>query len=473
MSEGKEAAGKLDASYLFVKNFMDTGFDRLSKKAVEETKKQVLDFIAVAVGGYSQAGARQVRELAMEWGGAAQSTIFGCGVKVPAPTAAQANSSMAHSLDFDDVHEAAIMHPGVITIPTSLAVAELTGGLSGKDLIRAIAVGGDMISRMGLATRPGKNIHKYGWHFTTLNGFMVSAAVAGWLLGLDEDRMLNAIGIGYHQASGNGQAVKDGALTKRLGPGFAVRGGIMAALLAKRGVTGAKNSLEGEAGYYHVYHMGDYSRDILVGELGERYECENISIKPYPCCRGTHPTIDASLKLTNENNIDAKEVDSIKIWCGKGTLGLLGEPLDVKAKPRSFVDSQFSLAWGCAAAIVKKRVTPGCFTEEAIKDRDILDVAAKISIENDPEFDTGGLEPVRVRIKTKGGKTYETLAETATGSPEKPATFDECVEKFKGCVEFSGSKLSDEKAGRLIEMISRLEDLEDVTELINLLVWQD
>ena len=100
-------------------------------------------------------------------------------------------------------------------------------------------------------------------------------------------------------------------------------------------------------------------------------------------------------------------------------------------------------------------------------------MAAKISIENDPEFDTGGLEPVRVRIKTKGGKTYETLAETATGSPEKPATFDECVEKFKGCVEFSGSKLSDEKAGRLIEMISRLEDLEDVTELINLLVWQD
>ncbi|NLL38532.1 MAG: MmgE/PrpD family protein [Clostridiales bacterium] len=463
----------MDASYLFVRNFMNTEYEKLSRKAVEETKKQVLDFVAVAVGGYSQAGARQVRELAIEWGGAAQSTIIGCGTKVPAPMAAQANSSMAHSLDFDDVHEAAIMHPGVITIPTSLAVAELTGGLSGKDLICTIAVGGDMISRMGLATRPGQNIHKYGWHFTTLNGFMVSAAVAGWLLGLDEEGMLSAIGIGYHQASGNGQAVKDGALTKRLGPGFGVRGGIMAALLAQKGVTGAKNSLEGVSGYYSVYHMGEYSRDILVGELGERFECENISIKPYPCCRGTHPTIDAALKLTNENRIDAKDVESIKIWCGKGTLGLLGEPLEVKARPRNFVDSQFSLAWGCAAAIVKKRVTLGCFTEEAIKDKDILDVAAKISVENDPRFDTGGLEPVRMRIRTKDGKTYETLAETATGSPEKPATFDECIEKLRDCIEFSGNKLSGQSADRLIEMISRLEDVEDIRELINLLVWSN
>lgn len=467
---GKEADSKLDSSTLFVRNFRDTSFEKLQGRVVEETKKQVLDFMGVAAGGYSQAGAAQVRELAIEWGGAAQSTILGCGIKVPAPMAAQVNASMAHSLDFDDVHEAAVMHPGVITIPTSLAVAELINGLSGRDFIRAVAVGGDMISRMGLATRPGQNIHKFGWHFTTLNGFMVSAAVAGWLLGLDEDSMLSAIGIGYHQASGNGQAVKDGVLTKRLGPGFAVRGGITAALLAQKGVTGAKNSLEGVSGYYNVYHMGEYSRDILIGELGERFESENISIKPYPSCRGTHPTIDAALKLANENNITADNVESIKIWCGKGTLGLLGEPLEVKARPRNLVDSQFSLAWGCAAAIAKKRVTLSCFTEEAIRDQSILDVASKIGIENDPEFDTGGLEPVRMRIKTYDGKTYETLARTATGSPEKPATFEECIDKFKGCVEFAGNRLKKENADRLVDMIAGLEDVEDIRTLIELMV---
>jgi 2-methylcitrate dehydratase PrpD len=217
---------------LFADNFLRTKYEDLPKQVVEETKKQVLDYIGVALAGYSKAGAKEVRELAVEWGGAQQCTILGSGEKVPAPNAAQANASMVHSLDYDDVHEAAVMHPGVVTITTALAVGEYVGGLSGKELIRTAAVGGDMISRLGLATRPGKNIHKYGWHFTTLNGYITSAAVAANLMGLDRDRMINAMGIAYHQSAGNGQAVKDSALTKRLGPGFSVRGGIASAMLA-------------------------------------------------------------------------------------------------------------------------------------------------------------------------------------------------------------------------------------------------
>jgi len=461
----------LDASNLFARNFLDVTYGDLPKKVVEETKKQVLDYIGVAMGGYGQAGAREVRELAIEWGGAPQATILSCGAKVPAPNAAQANATMVHSLDFDDVHEAAIMHPGVITISTALAAGEYVGGLSGRDFIQAVAVGGDMISRMGLATRPGDNVHKYGWHLTTLNGYMTSAAVAAKIMGLTEEQMINAIGIGYHQSSGNGQAVKDGALTKRLGPGFAVRGGIQAAMLAKKGVTGARNSMEGVQGFYYVYHGNCYSRDILVGDLGKRFESENISIKPYPCCRGTHPTIDATLSLVNENDIPPESVESIKIWAGRGTLDLLALPLEVKAKPRNFVDSQFSLVWGCACAIVKKRVTLSCYTETAIREKEILDVAAKIQVEYDPKFDTGGLEPMYIEIKMKDGKTYSKLMETATGSPEKPATFEECVSKFQGCIEFSSRPLPKENADKVIEMVSALENVGDIRDLIRLLVW--
>jgi 2-methylcitrate dehydratase PrpD len=461
----------IDASHLFARNFIDVKYDDLPEKVVDETKKQLLDYIGVALGGYGQAGAKEIRELAVEWGGAQQSTIIGCGVKVPAPNAAQVNATMVHSLDFDDVHEAAIMHPGVITISTALAMAEYRGGLSGKDFIQAVAVGGDMISRMGLATRPGDNVHKYGWHLTTLNGFMTAAAVAARILGLNEDEVINAIGIGYHQSSGNGQAVKDGVLTKRLGPGFAVRGGIQAAMLAQKGVTGARNSLEGVQGFYYVYHGNCYSRDILVGELGTRFESENISIKPYPCCRGTHPTIDATLTLVRENNIPSDDVESIKIRAGRGTLDLLALPLEVKAKPRNFVDSQFSLVWGCATAIVKKRVTLSSYTETAIREKDVLDVAAKVSVEYEPKFDTGGLEPVHVEIRMKDGKVYKKLMETATGSPEKPATFEEVVGKFNGCIEFSSRPMPKKNAEKVIETVRGLEKLGDVRELIGLLVW--
>ncbi|SHI12632.1 2-methylcitrate dehydratase PrpD [Sporobacter termitidis DSM 10068] len=461
----------MDASSLFARNFLDVTYEDLPQKVVDETKKQVLDLIGVAAGGYGQAGAREVRELAVEWGGAPQATIFGCGAKVPAPNAAQANATMVHSLDFDDVHEAAVMHPGVVTIPTSLAVAEYMGGLSGRDFIRAVAVGGDMISRMGLATRPGDDIHQYGWHFTTLNGFMTAAAVAGWIMGLDEERLVSAIGIGYHQSCGNGQAVKDGVLTKRLGPGFAVRGGIQAAMLAQKGVTGARNALEGVQGYYKVYHGGCYSQEILTGGLGKRFESENISIKPYPCCRGTHPTIDATLVLVREHDIAVEEVDHIKIWAGKGTLGLLALPLEVKARPRNFVDSQFSLVWGCAAAIAKKRVTLSCYTEAAIKDPEILAAAAKVAVEHEPKFDTGGLEPVYIEITMKDGTVYKKLMETATGSPEKPAAFDEVVNKFHGCVESSARPMPKAHAEKIIDTVQGLEKLGDIRELIALLVW--
>jgi 2-methylcitrate dehydratase PrpD len=378
---------------------------------------------------------------------------------------------MAHSLDFDDVHEAAIMHPGVVTIPTAFAVGEYAGALSGKNLIKAIVVGGDMISRMGLATHPGKDIHQFGWHFTSINGYMTAAAVASWVMGLDVEKMIYAMGIAYHQSSGNGQAVKDGALTKRLGPGFSVRGGIAAAMLAKKGVTGAINSMEGVNGYYKVYHGGDYSRDILIGELGKRFESENTSIKPYPCCRGTHPSADAALSLARDYGVNADNVESIAIYCGKGTLGLLGEPLEYKAKPRNVVDAQFSLAWACASALAYNRVTLASFTPDSILDPKILDVAAKTKVYYDPKYDTGGLEPVRIDVTLKDGKAHSVEMLTATGSPERPVTFDECIEKYYGCVDFTAHPMPSGRADAIVATIKNLDKMADISELMALLSW--
>ncbi len=146
----------MDASNLFARNFLNVRYEDLPAKVVDETKKQVLDYIGVAAGGYGQAGAKEVRELAVDWGGKPQSTILFDGAKVPAPNAAQANATAVHSLDFDDVHEAAIMHPGVVTISTALAVSELGGPLTGKDFIQAVAVGGDMITAWALPHVPAR-----------------------------------------------------------------------------------------------------------------------------------------------------------------------------------------------------------------------------------------------------------------------------------------------------------------------------
>ena len=459
-----------DATQLFAATFRDTRFADLPPEVVSITKDQVLDFFGVALGGSGEAGVGEMRDLVLEWGGAPQSTVLRFGDRLPTPNAAQVNATMAHSLDFDDVHEDAIMHPGVVTIPTALAMSEYVGGVSGEDLIAAIAVGTDFICRLGLATRPGESIHQYGWHLTTLFGYMTAGGVAARLLGLNEAGITDAIGIGYHQSSGNGQCVKDGALTKRMGPGMAVRGGIASALMAKRGITGARNCLEGAAGMYHVYHGHSYSREKLVGDLGSRFEGVNVSIKPYPCCRGTHPSIDAALALVRRHDIKPEDVKSIVIYCGEATYGLLGVPLEVKARPRNFVDAQFSLAWGVATAIARGRAVVDDFTPEAITSPDILAVAAKIDVRNDPALDRGdqGMEPARVEITMNGGAVFSEQVDFPTGTPGRPLAFADIERKFNDCLAHAGGPISAANAQQLVETIGRLEDVKDVRALIRL-----
>ena len=274
----------MDAIFDFVKNFTGTRYEDIPAPAVAAAKKEVLDSLATALGGSSQAGVGELVDMVKEWGGNEQSTIIAYGMKCPAPNAAQVNATMMHALDYDDGHPVAQVHIGCVAVPTCFAVAERMGGISGREFIGTLALGADFLARLGMSSRPGSSPVKYGWHPTALYGYLGAAAMAGRIMGLDQERMVNAMGIAYHQCAGNSQCVNDGALTKRMGPGLAAKGGITAVLMAERGITGAKNILEGEYGMFRQYHGGDYDARILTADLGRRFEGVNIGDKPYPCC---------------------------------------------------------------------------------------------------------------------------------------------------------------------------------------------
>lgn len=452
----------MDAAYLFAKNFVKTRYEDLPPEVVDATKKEILDLLGVALGGANQPGATHVCALVKEWGGKEESSIIGSKLKVPAPNAAQANATMAHSLDFDDVHEAAVMHPGIASIPVVLAVGEAQGRLSGKEMIACTALGVDMMCRLALATTPGKSPIDLGWHLTSVFGFMGAAATAARVMGLDEETIVNAIGIGYHQSGGNGQCVKDGALAKRLGPGFAIKGGITAALLAKAGVTGAKNSLEGEWGFYRQYADGDYSREILTADLGERFEGVNVAIKPYPCCRGIHPAIDAALALAEDKNIRSQDIREITLSVTDAHLALLCQPLDAKRSPRSPVDAQFSIPWGVASAIVGRSVGLGDFTDSAVRNPKVLEVTQKMRVEVDNSLHKPGPEPTRVTVKMMDGKTHAMVVENPLGSLERPMSFDDCARKFRDCAK----SLDAGCVERVVQLVRGLDQLDDVREII-------
>jgi len=452
----------------FVKHFISTRYEDIPADAVESAKREVLDSLATALGGSSKAGIGELVDMVREWGGSEQSTVIAYGIRCPAPNAAQVNGTMIHALDYDDGHQVALVHIGCVAVSTCFAVAERMGKTSGKEFITAIALGGDFLARLGLASRPEASALASGWHPTTLFGFLGAAAMAGRLMGLDEEKMINALGLAYHQCGGAGSGVADGALAKRMGPGLAAKAGITAALMAERGITGERDPLEGRTGLFNTYMGGDYDVKILTSDLGKRFEGVNIGDKPYPCCGLTHACIDATLALVSRYDIKVDQIQGITVYGGQSVYGL-SQPPEVKCTPRTIIDAQFSVPWVVATTLVKGKVTVDDFTDEAIKRQDIQKIAQKITARLDPAMDRHGVGPGGVIITMKDGTEYQEEVEHCLGSVERPMTFEDCTKKFRECATCSVKPLPTGTVDKVIEMVGQLEKLDDATEIIRIL----
>jgi 2-methylcitrate dehydratase PrpD len=464
----------MDAAYSLAKNMVEVQYNDLPPDVVEHTKKQVLDILGVALGGSSQAGVKELAEIVADWGGKEESTVFCFGRKVPAPNAAQVNATMGHALDYDDTGDGPT-HPSVVIVPAALAMAERQGGVNGREFIAAVALGVDMMGRLGqsfrsgLKTVPVSGHPGAGWHLTALYGYLASAGVAGKLLNLDLNKLVNAFGIAYHQCSGNGQCVTEGALTKRMGPGFAARGGIVAAMMAEKGITGAKESLEGEVGLFNLYHKGEYDPAPLTRDLGKRFAGLNALMKPYPCCKGAHSYVDVALVMANKHRIRAADIKEIAVFCQDDKYFLL-HPLEKRSRPENPVDAQFSIPWAAAAVLARGRAGIGEFTEEAIKSADILNMSSKVRIEVDKNVgEKKGLIPAKIGVTTKQGKTFIEQAEIPAEGAPKPLPFSDYERKFRDCATYAVKPRFKKQIENIIALVKNLEKVKDIRELVELL----
>ncbi len=461
----------MDAAILLAKNLVDSSYDDLPPDVVEHTKKQVLDILGVALGGSGKAGVRELVEIVSDWGGKEESTIFCYGKKVPAPNAAQVNAAMGHALDYDDTGDGPT-HPSVVVVPAALAMSERQGKVSGKEFITAVALGVDMMGRLGQAFRSGLRTATVaghpgaGWHLTALYGYLAAAGVAGKILGLSEEKMVNALGIAYHQCAGNGQCVTEGALTKRMGPGFAARGGIVAALMAEKGITGAKESLEGEVGLFKLYHKGEYDPTPLTANLGKHFTNLNASMKPYPCCKGTHAYVDVALAMVDKYHINPRNIKEITVYCQDEEYFLV-YPLEKRSRPANPVDSQFSIPWAVAAVFVRGRAGIGEFTEEAIKSPDVLDIAAKVRVSVDKNIgEKKGLIPAKISITTVNGVSFMEQAYILSEGPAKPLPFADYERKFRDCASYAVKPSTKKQIDKVVSLVRHLEQVEDARELV-------
>lgn len=458
----------MDVIYTLAGNIIDTNYENLPSEVVKATKRLFMDGLGVGLAGSVEAGVSELIDIVRDWDGKRESTVWVYGDRLPCVSAAQANATMVHALDYDDTHDVAILHASSVAVPTALAIAEKVGGVDGKRLITAVALAVDLAARLCLANKV--SVFDRGWQYSAIHGNFSAAAITGKLLGLDKETLVSAFGLAYHQAGGNLQCIHDGTLAKRAGPGFAARDGIMAALMAQKGITGARNVLQGRDGLFNVYHRGDYNPEALTANLGEKFEVVNLSFKPYPCCRNTNPPIDATLALVGEYNIKAEDVDSVTIYVSKGAMKLLGEPLNTKQNPSTTVDAQFSIPWAVASAIVKGKVGIAEFTPQAIKDKTVLALSNKVTPKLDESLNRMGVSPTIVEIKTKDGKVYSKCVDTPYGSPENPMSMDAMAAKLRDCASYAAKPLSQKNVEKLIQLVSQLEAVSDVEEVVRLLV---
>ncbi len=456
-------------TYELVDFVVDLKYRDLDSNVVDCTKKQVFDTLATMLGGSTKEGVLPLYELTKDWGGKKESSVAVFGGKFPAPNAAMVNGAMAHALDYDDIHDTAVVHTAVVAIPSAFAVAQAIGNVSGKDLITAIAAGVDIHCRFGSATKKAKaDLPEGGWHWTPLFGYFSSAAIAGKLYGFDREKMINGFGIAYHQCAGNLQAVVDGSVMKRIGPGLAARGGILAALMAGKGITGAKDIVESEIGIFKLYHAG-YDEKALLDGLGHKFGTTANSFKPYPCCRGIHPFVDGVLELVKKNDIKPDEVEAI-IPVVSIINNHLCEPSEIKTQPRNVVDTQFSLPWALACAVVRRKAGLDEFTDAALGDKAVMAMAKKVKheVDSSSKDDLIGLS-VKVKIVTRRGD-FEINTGPMLGSPENTLTFDMLEEKFNDCANHAAKPVAKKNLKEVSNLVRRLEEVEDAGKILSLLV---
>lgn len=460
----------MDAIVPLAKHLIERNFADIPLEVIQATKKSILDTLAGILAGSSALGCPEIVRQAIHWGGREESTIINYRQKVPVFLAALANGTMARAVDFDDVFEPGTLHASTSIVPTAFAVAEMKEGIDGRQFLNAVALGIDMICRMASANRipPGVS----GMNATFQCAYFGCAGVAGKIMGLDEEKMIHAMGLAYSQTSGNSENLVEGTLATRFCQGLAAQGGVYSAIFSHKGVTAAKEVLEGKFGYYPVYQGGEYDRKKLLDGLGEDFQGVNLTTKRYPCCMHTHAAIEGVLKIAREFHLQSSDVEKITVKVNQQGFNFVCSPMEKKRTPRTIPEAQFSLPYVVATALVKGKVFFEDFTAEEIQNPYVLRIASKIDCLVDSGLEKiaqGGVTPAVVEVTTKRGECLSQQVNDRKGSPKNPMNMDEIADKFRRCTDFARQPVPEQNTKEIIALVKEIETLDDVTQILKLL----
>jgi 2-methylcitrate dehydratase PrpD len=441
--------------------------ENLPAHVAAAARANLLDTLACALAGRTAPGVEDVAALVTEWGGAPQALLFGSNIRVPAHHAALANGMMAHARDYDDTHDAAILHAGVSVIPAALATAEMYPLATGADLLAGIVAGLELVCRLGMATTIG--IIESGFIYSSLFGYFGAAVAVGRIAGLDAAGIQNALGIAYSQAAGTHQVTRDAALTKRMQPGLAAQAGVLSVQLAQRGIRGAQGVFDGVDGLFRTYLRNGYDPARLRQDIGQHWEFLDLSYKPYPCCRFNHTAIDAALAIAAQPGFNPAAVTRITAGVNSQSYQAVCTPPDIRQHPTTVVQAQFSIPFTVAAALIDGGVGLHHFSAEGLRRPDILALAARVecSVDDAIERDLSrSISPTALMVQA-GNVTYQQRVDLPGGHPKAPMTDAARRAKLLDCLRAGGPAWRDDTPDRLTQLVAGVAQLAQGRTLVD------
>jgi 2-methylcitrate dehydratase PrpD len=417
--------------------------------------RALLDTVGVTLAGAAEPAARIVQRVVEQDGGGA-CRVLGTALRASAANAALANGTAAHALDYDDMCFVSLAHPSAPLVAAAVATAEVAGA-SGRALLDAYVVGFELEGRLGRAMNPRH--YQRGWHCTATLGTIGAAAAASRLLGLDAAATEHALAIAASEASGLKENF--GTMVKPLHAGLAARNGVVAALLAQAGMTASGAAIAGPQGFLAAMDSEQPSLEPFAADLGTRWEIveTGITVKLYPSCAGTHPSLDALLDLQRRERFSAADVEAIEIGVDPIVPTIL-----LYDRPSSGLEGKFSMPFCAAAAVVRGRVGIDTFETAVLRDPAILAMQARVTMRVDPTLDASApsLTQARVTVRLRDGRVLTASANGARGYPERPAGDEELSTKFTSCAT---QVLSSAQAAEALAQLRAIESVTDVRAL--------
>lgn len=426
---------------------------RVPEAALHNAKRCVLDWFAAAVPGGVLAPATLLQDALPEDLDRGRARLVPSGRRATTRAAALINGAGSHTVEFDDIFREGLYHPGVPVIPAAFAIAEETGA-NGALFLRAVIAGYEVSNRIAAAVNPA---HYDYWHTTATVGFFGGTASSSVLLGLNASEAAHALASAGTMAAGLQQAFRAEAMSKPLHAGRASEGGVLAARMAKAGITGALDILDGAAGF-GVAMSRDVDWQAAVAGLGSDWTIERTTQKNHAACGHVHAAVDAVRELVTANNLKPDSICRIEA-------GSYGKALEIcgNADPKTAFEAKFSLPYCLGAVIATGGVRISAFSPEALADPSIRSLASKVIHTVDPECDAAfpKKRSARVTIETRDGQRFSHYAPTRKGDPDAPLSDAELDEKF---FELTGDVLGKD-AGPLRDAIWRIDNLASLSDM--------